>query len=190
VTTLAVTSSSHRCASTRRAKCRECSFAHDVPVTGPPLAVVAFRDARHEESSPISSYGARCWHWCLTVRLESGSGLSLYLRYDTSAQLAVLTELYRQLRLLTNFFVPQAKLIAKTREGAKVNPPLCTPSPSNESPPDRPPTPTQLRSVADTVPELAHRTAMLMASRAAMRGPDVTCGGHREVPAVTFHLTG
>lgn len=43
-----------------------------------------------------------------------------YLRYDTAAELAVLNELYAHLRLITNFFVPQAKLISKQRDGAKV----------------------------------------------------------------------
>ncbi len=44
-----------------------------------------------------------------------------YARYETDAQLAVLEELYRHLRLFTNFFCPQAKLIAKSRDGAKVS---------------------------------------------------------------------
>lgn len=44
-----------------------------------------------------------------------------YARYETDAQLAMLEELYRHLRLFTNFFCPQAKLIAKTRDGAKVS---------------------------------------------------------------------
>lgn len=44
-----------------------------------------------------------------------------YARYETDAELAVLEELYRHLRLFTNFFCPQAKLIAKTRDGAKVS---------------------------------------------------------------------
>lgn len=43
-----------------------------------------------------------------------------YARYDTDAEVAVLAELYRYVRLLTNFFEPQAKLTAKTRDGAKV----------------------------------------------------------------------
>jgi len=43
-----------------------------------------------------------------------------YARYDTDAELAVLTELYSHLRLLTNYFVPQARLVTKTRDGAKV----------------------------------------------------------------------
>lgn len=43
-----------------------------------------------------------------------------YLRYDTEAELMVLNELYLHLRLITNYFVPQAKLISKTRDGAKV----------------------------------------------------------------------
>jgi hypothetical protein len=43
-----------------------------------------------------------------------------YARYDTQAELAVLTELYGHLRLFVNFFQPQMKLVSKTREGAKV----------------------------------------------------------------------
>lgn len=43
-----------------------------------------------------------------------------YARFDTDAETAVLNEIYRHLRLITNFFVPQAKLVAKHREGAKV----------------------------------------------------------------------
>jgi hypothetical protein len=43
-----------------------------------------------------------------------------YLRYDTDEEVATLNALYDQLRLMTNFFVPQAKLIAKERDGAKV----------------------------------------------------------------------
>ncbi len=43
-----------------------------------------------------------------------------YARYDTDAEVAVLAELYRHVRLLTNFFEPQAKLTGKTRAGARV----------------------------------------------------------------------
>ena len=43
-----------------------------------------------------------------------------YARFDTDTELAELNELYRHLRLITNFFVPQAKLIAKSRDGARV----------------------------------------------------------------------
>ncbi|MFL5799100.1 MAG: integrase [Actinomycetota bacterium] len=43
-----------------------------------------------------------------------------YLRYDTAEELAVLRELYDELRLYVNFFQPQQKLVEKTREGAKV----------------------------------------------------------------------
>jgi hypothetical protein len=43
-----------------------------------------------------------------------------YLRYDTDAELELLNRLYQPLRLMTNFFTPQQKLIAKTRHGAKV----------------------------------------------------------------------
>lgn len=43
-----------------------------------------------------------------------------YARYDTDAALATLTELYSHLPLFNNFFCPQAKLVSKSREGAKV----------------------------------------------------------------------
>ena len=43
-----------------------------------------------------------------------------YLRYDTEAELRTLNELYRSLRLYTNFFQPAMKLIEKTRIGSKV----------------------------------------------------------------------
>jgi hypothetical protein len=43
-----------------------------------------------------------------------------YARYDTEAELQVLTELYGYLRLFVNFFQPQMKLVSKTRRGAKV----------------------------------------------------------------------
>lgn len=44
-----------------------------------------------------------------------------YYRYDTPEELAFLDELYRSLRLYTNFFQPVMKLTTKTREGAKVH---------------------------------------------------------------------
>jgi len=43
-----------------------------------------------------------------------------YLRYDTEEELLTLKELYRYLRLYTNFFQPTMKLIEKTRLGSKV----------------------------------------------------------------------
>ena len=43
-----------------------------------------------------------------------------YMRYDTDEELAILNELYDVLRLYTNFFLPQAKLIEKVRVGSKV----------------------------------------------------------------------
>jgi hypothetical protein len=43
-----------------------------------------------------------------------------YLRYDTAAEVVVLNRLYQSLRLMTNFFTPQQKLIEKTRDGARV----------------------------------------------------------------------
>lgn len=44
-----------------------------------------------------------------------------YLRYDTEQELRTLNELYRYLRLYTNFFQPTMKLIEKTRIGSKVS---------------------------------------------------------------------
>jgi hypothetical protein len=43
-----------------------------------------------------------------------------YLRYDTEEELRIINELYRHLRLYTNFFQPSMKLIEKTRVGSKV----------------------------------------------------------------------
>lgn len=43
-----------------------------------------------------------------------------YLRYDTTAELALLNQLYQPLRLMINFFSPQQKLLTKTRHGATV----------------------------------------------------------------------
>jgi hypothetical protein len=43
-----------------------------------------------------------------------------YRRYDTTDELQTLNALYDQLRLITNYFIPQAKLVSKTRDGAKV----------------------------------------------------------------------
>ena len=43
-----------------------------------------------------------------------------YLRYDTEEELLVLNELYRYLRLYSNFFQPTMKLIEKTRIGSRV----------------------------------------------------------------------
>ncbi|MBP1648717.1 MAG: putative transposase for insertion sequence element [Bacteroidetes bacterium] len=43
-----------------------------------------------------------------------------YARMDTEKQLACLKELYRPLCLLTNYFLPSAKLLSKTRDGAHV----------------------------------------------------------------------
>ena len=43
-----------------------------------------------------------------------------YARYDTPADLKLLNQLYTLLRLETNFFAPQQKLVSKVRNGAKV----------------------------------------------------------------------
>lgn len=43
-----------------------------------------------------------------------------YLRYDSEKEVKILNELYGHLRLYTNFFMPQMKLIEKIRVGSKV----------------------------------------------------------------------
>lgn len=43
-----------------------------------------------------------------------------YARFDTPAELDVLNEIHALVRLHTNFFMPSAKLISKTRDGSKV----------------------------------------------------------------------
>jgi len=43
-----------------------------------------------------------------------------YARYDTPAELQALNELYGYLRPYVNFFLPQARLVDKTRDGATV----------------------------------------------------------------------
>ena len=44
-----------------------------------------------------------------------------YARFDTALELEVLNKLYALLREHTNFFMPSAKLLSKTRDGAKVS---------------------------------------------------------------------
>jgi hypothetical protein len=53
------------------------------------------------------------WH---VVRRTVG-----YHRYETKEQLLTLNQLYQVLRLYTNFFQPNMKLVEKTRQGAKVS---------------------------------------------------------------------
>jgi hypothetical protein len=43
-----------------------------------------------------------------------------YQRYDTEAELELLNELYEQLRLYVNFFIPSQKLKEKIRRGSRV----------------------------------------------------------------------
>lgn len=43
-----------------------------------------------------------------------------YARYDTDTEVVLLNRIYQVLRLMTNFFTPQQKLVEKTRVGAKV----------------------------------------------------------------------
>lgn len=51
-----------------------------------------------------------------------------YARFDTPGELEVLNELYGALRDHTNFFMPSAKLVSKTRDGAKVTKRYDTPA--------------------------------------------------------------
>ena len=44
-----------------------------------------------------------------------------YRRFDTTAELAALRELYKYLRLYKNFFQPAMKLTAKVRSGGKIH---------------------------------------------------------------------
>ena len=50
-----------------------------------------------------------------------------YYRYDTEVELNLINQLYRILRLYTNFFQPSMKLIEKTRIGSKVKKKYDTP---------------------------------------------------------------
>ncbi|MDD2517586.1 MAG: transposase family protein [Mesotoga sp.] len=50
-----------------------------------------------------------------------------YARYDTEGEVKALNELYDVYRLYVNFFLPSAKLISKTRTGAKVKKSYDTP---------------------------------------------------------------
>ena len=50
-----------------------------------------------------------------TVRRNVG-----YMRYDTDKELTILNQLYDIFRLYNNFFLPQMKLVEKTRQGSKV----------------------------------------------------------------------
>lgn len=43
-----------------------------------------------------------------------------YMRYEGEKELKVLNDIYKRLRLITNFFIPSMKLISKTRIGSKV----------------------------------------------------------------------
>ena len=50
------------------------------------------------------------------IRRETGYG-----RYDSEEERALIAEIYADLRLYVNFFLPSVKLLAKHREGAKVH---------------------------------------------------------------------
>ena len=57
------------------------------------------------------------------VRRETGYG-----RYDTDAERALIGQIYADLRLYVNYFLPSVKLIAKTRMGARVTKRYDTPT--------------------------------------------------------------
>lgn len=50
-----------------------------------------------------------------------------YFRYDTEEELKILNRIYAVLRLYTNYFQPQMRLVAKTRSGARVKKKYDTP---------------------------------------------------------------
>jgi len=50
-----------------------------------------------------------------------------YARYDTEEELKILNQIYKHLRLYTNYFQPTMKLVSKTRNGAKVTKKYDTP---------------------------------------------------------------
>ncbi|MDO9556311.1 MAG: transposase family protein, partial [Coriobacteriia bacterium] len=51
-----------------------------------------------------------------------------YARFDTPEELEVLNKIHALLRLHTNFFMPSAKLVSKTRDGSKVTKHYDTPT--------------------------------------------------------------
>ena len=67
-----------------------------------------------------------------------------YARFDTPEELAVLREIHTLVRLHTNFFMPSAKLVSKTRDGSKVTKRY-----------DKPPTPYRRVLAHDDVEEKA-----------------------------------
>lgn len=73
---------------------------------------VTFTRSRPYRKNDACYVEQKNWH---VVRRTVG-----YVRYDTEEELALLNELYDSLRLLTNFFSPQMKLIEKKRDGARV----------------------------------------------------------------------
>ena len=50
-----------------------------------------------------------------------------YFRYDTEEELRILNQIYAVLRLYTNYFQPQMRLVSKTRDGARVKKKYDTP---------------------------------------------------------------
>jgi hypothetical protein len=74
---------------------------------------ITFTRSRPERKNDNCFVEQKNW---TTVRQQVG-----YARYDTPEALEALRELYGHLRLYTNFFQPQSRLIEKTRQGAKVS---------------------------------------------------------------------
>lgn len=73
---------------------------------------ITFTRARPYRKNDSCFVGQKNWS---IVRKTVG-----YNRYDTEAELEALNELYRELRLYTNFFQPVMKLKEKKRRGSKV----------------------------------------------------------------------
>ena len=74
---------------------------------------ITFTRGRPQKKNDQCYVEQKNWH---IVRRTVG-----YLRYDTEEELRVLNDLYAEERLIQNFFSPQMKLLAKTREGARVH---------------------------------------------------------------------
>lgn len=74
---------------------------------------ITFTRSRPNEKNDSCYVEQKNWS---VIRREVGYG-----RYDTQAERDLIAEIYADLRLYTNFFLPSVKLLAKRREGAKVH---------------------------------------------------------------------
>jgi hypothetical protein len=74
---------------------------------------ITFTRSRPNEKNDSCYVEQKNWS---VVRREVGYG-----RYDTQAERDLIAEIYADLRLYTNFFLPSVKLLAKRRQGAKVH---------------------------------------------------------------------